>query len=87
MSIEQIALAAAAAAVAAWPKIQSLALAWLKKPAPGPTPKPLSSVGYEAAIHDLASVRSRLAATSLLADDQKKAIDTLTLALVAGSDK
>lgn len=50
---------------------------------------PVSSapVSYEAAIHNLAVVRSRLVRTSLLADEQKKAIDTLTLALVAGSDK
>ena len=41
---------------------------------------------YEQAILRLADVRSRLAATKTLGDDQKKAIDVLTLALVDGSD-
>jgi hypothetical protein len=47
-------------------------------------------VTYEQAIHNLALVRGRLNATGLLGDDkspQRAAIDTLTLALVAGSDK
>lgn len=42
---------------------------------------------YQGAIADLARVRRRLGETGLLADDQKKAIDILTLALVDGSDK
>jgi hypothetical protein len=45
---------------------------------------------YEEAIHNLALVRARLNATGLLGDEkspQRAAIDTLTLALVAGSDK
>ena len=36
---------------------------------------------------DLAVVRARLAATGTLSDEARKAIDVLTLALVAGSDK
>lgn len=82
MSIEQIGLVAAAGVVAAWPHLSKLARGFL--PAGGPA---APAVSYEAAIKDLALVRSRLAGTGLLTDDAKKAIDTLTLALVAGSDK
>lgn len=42
---------------------------------------------YQATIADLAMVRRRLVETGMLADDQKRAIDVLTLALVDGSDK
>lgn len=42
---------------------------------------------YQAVIADLARVRRRLVDTGMLADDQKRAIDVLTLALVDGSDK
>ena len=45
------------------------------------------SVSYQAAIADLANVRKRLVDTNQLADPVKAAIDTLTLALVAGSDQ
>ena len=41
---------------------------------------------YEQAILRLADVRHRLNATDALGDDQRKAIDVLTLALVDGSD-
>ena len=41
---------------------------------------------YRDAIYYLAQVRSRLSATGSLADDQKRAIDILTLALVDWSD-
>lgn len=44
-------------------------------------------VGYQAAIADLANVRKRLVETKTLDDAARKAIDTLTLALVAGSDQ
>jgi hypothetical protein len=47
-------------------------------------------VTYEEAIRNLALVRARLNATGFLGDEkspQRGAIDTLTLALVAGSDK
>jgi hypothetical protein len=44
------------------------------------------ALSYQSAIEDLANVRSRLKATGCLKDDQLKAMDTLTLALVAGSD-
>lgn len=49
--------------------------------------RPAKSVPtYRDAIAHLADVRSRLVATQALGDDQKKAIDILTLALVDGSD-
>jgi hypothetical protein len=41
---------------------------------------------YKAAISHLADVRARLRETGHLSDDQRKAIDVLTLALVDGSD-
>lgn len=50
-------------------------------------PKQSAGVGYQKAMADLASVRKRLADTKTLDDATKKAIDTLTLALVAGSDQ
>lgn len=49
--------------------------------------KPAAGVGYQKAMADLASVRKRLADTKHLDDKVKAAIDTLTLALVAGSDQ
>lgn len=61
----------------------------LRKPEP-PLPKPHEEAvapSYSKAIDDLACVRTRLKVTGCLKDEQLKAIDTLTLALVAGSDK
>lgn len=57
------------------------ALAWMKTPASpkGPT--------YRDAIAHLADVRLRLTLTEKLGDDQRAAIDVLTLALVDGSDQ
>ena len=49
--------------------------------------KPAAGIGYQKAIADLANVRRRLADTKQLDDKVKAAIDTLTLALVAGSDQ
>jgi hypothetical protein len=48
---------------------------------------PQAGVGYQKAMHDLATVRLRLIQTKQLDDKAKSAIDTLTLALVAGSDQ
>lgn len=45
------------------------------------------SVTYQRAMLDLANVRKRLVGTTGLDEKAKAAIDTLTLALVAGSDK
>jgi hypothetical protein len=92
MTPEQIALAAGAVVVALWPQIQAAgarAMSAVRRPAPAApaAPTPVDGVGFESAVHNLALVRSRLLATALLAEEQRKAIDTLTLALVAGSDK
>lgn len=95
MTPEQIALGAAAAVLAMWPQVQSIGgrlLSVVRRATPATPvlpapPAPPEAVSFESAVHNLALVRSRLLATSLLAEEQKKAIDTLTLALVAGSDK
>lgn len=88
MTVEQIGAAVIAAGVVAWPKLVQLAKS-LRGVVPPSGPQS-ASVGYEEAIHNLAVVRARLNSTGLLGDDkspQRAAIDTLTLALVAGSDK
>lgn len=51
------------------------------------TAKPAAAVSYQKAMADLANVRLRLLETKQLDDKVKAAIDTLTLALVAGSDQ
>ena len=84
MTSTQILSAVAAAGVVAWPWIKQGSLFFWNAPALRREP---STVGYEEAIHNLALVRSRLVVTGHLEDEQKKSIDTLTLALVAGSDK
>lgn len=43
-------------------------------------------VSYETAMHYLAMVRSRVKWTGLLADEQRRAVDVLTLALNDGFD-
>lgn len=83
MTTEQYIVAAVVPLIVLWPRITAWAKSFLAaRPAAGPT-----GPTFEQAVHDLAGVRLRLTQTSLLADEQKKAIDTLTLALVAGSDK
>ena len=87
MTLEQMLMVGAAAAVGLWPGIKSAgkaALAALKR-----SPKAASEErpDFQAAIANLALVRARLSGTELLDDTAKKAIDALTLALVAGSDK
>jgi hypothetical protein len=90
MTYEQIGAGILAACVMAWPRLVQAAK-WLA----GHMPKHLpitaeKTVGYEESIHNLALVRSRLNATEMLGEEkspQRAAIDTLTLALVAGSDK
>lgn len=80
-----VALLAAALAVFLWPtKPPSPAYLNASTPAtPAPPPGPPT---YHAAIHALVTVRARLSATEHLTDATKAAVDTLTLALVAGSD-
>lgn len=90
MTVEQIGAAVIAAVVVAWPKIEAVAKSlWGKLPSV-PMPHLSGPVGYEEAIHNLALVRARLNSTGLLGEEkspQRASIDTLTLALVAGSDK
>jgi hypothetical protein len=82
--------------ILAWPAIFS----WVKQglealPHPAPSvPLPTPSVpaaapktSYIAAIENLGIVRTRLVQTECLGEQQKAAIDTLTLALVGGSEK
>jgi hypothetical protein len=98
MTWEQIGAGIVAVVVFAWPKLVAVVKVLLDKvasfraaPAVAVVPHPVGGpVGYEAAIHNLALVRSRLNATDHLGDEkspERAAIDTLTLALVAGSDK
>lgn len=81
------ALLAAAAALFLWPSKSR------ERPAiksPSPFDLPVQSKGhpaYQAAIMALTLVRQRLIATDALSDKEKQAIDTLTLSLVAGSDR
>jgi len=62
---------------------------WKSRPAAVFPPIPFKPAGptYQSAIADLANVRLRLLQTELLNDQAKAALDTLTLSLVAGSDK
>ena len=52
-----------------------------------PAKPPHLAPTYQSAIADLAHVRLRLLQTDGLDDKSKEAINVLTLALVAGSDK
>jgi hypothetical protein len=94
MTYEQIAISALAAVVALWPNLAGMA----EKAAAGvgglvadklvpPHEAAAADGSYHEAIADLANVRTRLLKTELLQEPQKAAIDTLTLALVGGSDK
>lgn len=90
ITLEQMLIGAAALAVAAWPHIKTVVL-WAYDKATTATKNAegvlLKDVAYERAFHDLAIVRNRLVSTGMLNEAEKKAIDTLTLALIAGSDK
>jgi len=55
-------------------------------PSEAATKPPHLAPTYQSAIADLAHVRLRLVQTEKLDEKAKAAIDTLTLALVAGSD-
>lgn len=85
--------AAAAVVVLLWPKIRSV-FTWATGLWQGvldaPLPKPHEEAvapSYQSAIANLATVRLRLRLTERLGDEQKKAVDALTLALVDGSDQ
>ncbi|NBW18218.1 MAG: hypothetical protein EBR82_60610 [Caulobacteraceae bacterium] len=87
MSYEQMLAAVAAVGVAAWPTLKAAA-AWLTARRPdAPVAPAVIKPPYGEAMADLQSVRLRLVRTDCLAQDQKNAIDVLTLALVDGSDK
>lgn len=80
--IESIAITVAAVGFLLWPaiKMAPAAISLLIR-------RKGSGMTYQAAVASLADVRSRLLATECLKDAQKGAINTLTLALVDGSDK
>lgn len=82
------ALLAAAAALVLWPSMPKPTRAALTPPPPMMPREPIKPARptYTHAIHALAAVRARLIATDQLGDAERKAIDTVTLALVAGSD-
>ena len=73
-------LLAAAAAVVLWPRGASLSHIL------SPSPAAPAGISFETAISDLASVRRRLANTKTLTAESVSAIETITLALVSGSD-
>ena len=91
MSTWQLIAAAIGVGIFALPMLPAalrFAFEWFDGPA-GPV-KPLDEVvapNYRDAIWHLSQVRFRLRATGALSEDQKRAIDILTLALVDGSDK
>lgn len=77
----------AAVAVLFWPAHKVTADYLPKFSLPKATEPVRETVSYEAAIHDLAHMRLRLIATDHLDDAVRASIDTITLALVAGSDQ
>lgn len=89
MSSIQYLAAIGAVLVALWPQLKQ-AGGWLASKTAVPLPSVPSSrpiPSYSEAIGDLASVRLRLLDTGVLDEEQRKAIDVLTLALVDGSDR
>jgi hypothetical protein len=79
-----VALIASAVAVMLWPKPSAVTL---PDSALASDPHVPAKVSYQVAMAQLATVRLRLLQTEQLGDAEKQSIDTLTLALVAGSDK
>lgn len=79
MTAVQIASLVAAAAVAAWTFRDQFKRLVLPAGSRGPS--------YQQAMVNLAAVRLRLIETSTLSREASDAVETLTLALVAGSDK
>lgn len=86
MTILQTLAGAAAVLVAVGPQLTNAATYLAGLFAPGGD-EPVKGPSYRQAIDNLAAVRLRLRATDCLHDEQKAAIDVLTLALVDGSDK
>lgn len=75
---------AVAACVVLFPAVLSRAVEAMVRLPDGPAK---ATIGYQSAIADLANVRRRLIDTKLLDEPCRKAVDTLTLGLVAGSDQ
>lgn len=73
----------AAVAVSQWPRIAPL-LRRMPRPAP---PSAVTAVTYQQSLEALAVVRSRLVFAGGVDEPAQNAIETLTLALVAGSDR
>lgn len=93
MTNVQIGGIVAAVAVMLWPQIK-FAGSWLAAAAAGlmdrePATERHAAAGlnFTASVGYLSKVRARLITTDALGEEQKKAIEVLTLALVAGSDK
>lgn len=89
MDILQALAAVAAVALVVAPSLPAMwtsFLAWQHAPSDAPALKPIGP-NYQTAMGDLASVRLRLVRTGTLTKDAAVAIETLTLALMAGSDK
>jgi hypothetical protein len=83
-------LLSAAAALILWPKFGTVPAPIPALPQPQPAaPKPQRAPTYHEALLALSTVRGRLLATSSEGVDTEsaKAIDTLTLSLVHGSDQ
>lgn len=78
---------AAAIAVLLWPRKEKATAVAQIDPLTPPSPPAPRDAGYQSAMAALAVVRARLARTAHLTDAELKAISTITLALVAGSDE
>ena len=84
MTTFQYIAAVAGVAVLLWPHLPAI---WTWATTQIPLEDEPQAASYKDAIVYLAHVRNRLVVTGTLGDDQKRAIDVLTLALVDGSDK
>lgn len=85
MSVTQIAALVAAAAVAAWTFREHIE--YLFSDDHDHAPAARRGPSYQQSMLFLANVRLRLVETSTLSKDAAAAVETLTLALMAGSDK
>lgn len=77
---------AAAAAILLWPNAKQASSILPRIDLSEPVVVPNTHPTYQAAIESLADVRTRLVKTEQLGEAELKAINTITLALVAGSD-
>jgi hypothetical protein len=92
MGYLQAAAGLAAVILAAAPQLASgwtHLLTWAWEPRVSPETPDLLPIApnYQQSMQHLASVRLRLVRTATLAKDASEAVETLTLALLAGSDK